>query len=343
MPLPTVTPLPTPPSRSDAEGFAARADSFLGALPTFTNELNALATEVGAVYFPPALRNALINGDFSQWLRGTSQTSSAIASDDRWLNYHAGSTKTHSQQAFTLGQTAVAGEPRWFSRTVVTSVAGAGNAVLKSQKIESVRRFAGRNARLSFYAKADAARQIAIDFQQNFGGGGSPSASVAGIGAQKFSLTTAWTRFAATIAIPSIAGRTLGTDGRDNLELRFWFDAGSSFNAFTASLGQQSGTFDLANVQLEEGTTETNFEQLPPALIAELCGRYARQLTVNAVTSGFVQDYTFGPMRGTPIVAVSSSAWTGTPNFTGTSASSVRQAAYATGAGAGVLLLDAEL
>ena len=41
-----VTALPTPPSRSDPANFAARADAFHGALPTFATELNALQSDV---------------------------------------------------------------------------------------------------------------------------------------------------------------------------------------------------------------------------------------------------------------------------------------------------------
>lgn len=40
--------LPTPPSRQDVENFSARADAFLGALPTFGTEANVLATDVNA-------------------------------------------------------------------------------------------------------------------------------------------------------------------------------------------------------------------------------------------------------------------------------------------------------
>lgn len=41
-----ITALPTPPSRADSANFAARGDSFLGALPTFRTETNAVATNV---------------------------------------------------------------------------------------------------------------------------------------------------------------------------------------------------------------------------------------------------------------------------------------------------------
>ena len=41
-----ISPLPTPPSREDPSNFATRADAFLGALPTFQSEANALQTDV---------------------------------------------------------------------------------------------------------------------------------------------------------------------------------------------------------------------------------------------------------------------------------------------------------
>lgn len=44
----SITPLPTPPSRNDPTNFATRADAFLGALPTFATEANALAVEANA-------------------------------------------------------------------------------------------------------------------------------------------------------------------------------------------------------------------------------------------------------------------------------------------------------
>ena len=45
----TITALPTPvPQRSDPTNFAARADLFLAALPTFATETNLVASEVNA-------------------------------------------------------------------------------------------------------------------------------------------------------------------------------------------------------------------------------------------------------------------------------------------------------
>lgn len=44
----SITPLPTPPNRDDPANFATRADAFLGALPAFATEANALQTDVTA-------------------------------------------------------------------------------------------------------------------------------------------------------------------------------------------------------------------------------------------------------------------------------------------------------
>lgn len=223
--------------------------------------------------FMGSFKNKIINGCFSVWQRQTSQTSNNYGSDDRWGNYHNGSTKTHSRQAFSLGQTDVPGEPKYFSRTVASSVAGAGNYVMKSQKIESVRTFAGQNACLSFYAKADASKNMAVEIYQHFGNGGSPSASVS-VQVNTIALTTAWQKFTIPVSVDSISGKTLGANGDDSLQVVFWFEAGSNFDSRTNTLGQQSGTFDIAQVQFETGSDATEFEKRHFQTELALCQRY---------------------------------------------------------------------
>ena len=50
MPAPTITPLPTPPSRSQSpETFSTDADAFLGALPDFATDANAQASYLDAL------------------------------------------------------------------------------------------------------------------------------------------------------------------------------------------------------------------------------------------------------------------------------------------------------
>jgi len=224
-----------------------------------------------------SFRNKIINGNFDFWQRGTSTSTGGYLSD-RWRTNVTGSTFTSSRQAFTLGQTDVPNEPSYFHRVVVTSVAGASNYCILYQPIESLRTFAGQTATLSFWAKADASKNMAVDFAQYFGSGGSPSSSVTGIGVTTCALTTSWQKFTITVSVPSISGKTLGTDNNDWFGPNFWFDAGSDYNSRTNSLGQQSGTFDIAQVQLEVGSIATPFEVRPPGVELSLCQRYYQQI-----------------------------------------------------------------
>jgi hypothetical protein len=265
-------------------------------------------------------RNQLINGNFDFWQRGTSLSAGTGARyiADRWKTNSIGSTIAPSQQAFALGQTEVPGEPRYFHRAVVASSAGSGNLAVIQQLLEGVRSLAGQQAVLSFLAKADAAKNIAVELAQNFATGGSPSAQVTGIGAQQVSLTTIWKQFKVPVTIPSISGKTLGTNGDDSVELTFWLDAGSSFNARSANLGQQSGTFDIAQVQLEVGSVATQFERRPLATELALCQRYYWRRTAVGTNEAFgAAGFAYGttnvhaevklpvPMRATPTVGAS--------------------------------------
>jgi hypothetical protein len=215
--------------------------------------------------------NLIINGGFDLWQRGTSQTTSGYGSDDRWSNIHGGTTKTHSRQTSTDTERVFFNAP-YYSRTIVSTVAGVTNNCQKIHNFENVAITAGKTVTLSFWAKADASKNIAVEFFQVFGTGGSPSSSVSGIGAQKIALTTTWQKKVITVAIPSIIGKTLGTDGihTTRFSLDFWFDAGSDFNARTASLGQQSGTFDIAEVKLEIGSVATPFSLAGGNIAGEL-------------------------------------------------------------------------
>ena len=218
--------------------------------------------------------NVIINGNFDIWQRATSQTASGYGSDDRWYNASQGSTQVVSRQRFALGQTDVPNNPRNYARTVVTSVAGVSSRVFKFQRIEGVGTFAGTTATLSFWAKADANKNIAVEFQQNFGTGGSPSSTVLVTPPTTVSLTTSWVKHTISVAIPSISGMTLGTAGDDYLQLDLWMDAGSNWDARTNSLGQQSGTFEFSQVQMEAGAVASTFYPRSPAEEMDLCQRY---------------------------------------------------------------------
>jgi hypothetical protein len=85
-----ISSLPTPPSRTDPTNFAARADAFLLALPTFTAEANALATatnlnETNSLAYKntavAAADAAAQSANVSAWVSGTTYTSGVVRYD----------------------------------------------------------------------------------------------------------------------------------------------------------------------------------------------------------------------------------------------------------------------
>jgi hypothetical protein len=235
-------------------------------------------TPANPATFISSFKNKIINGTFDWWQRGTSATTTAAATNylaDRWQwNSLGGTTAVYSQQTFTPGQTAVPNNPTHFMRHVVTSVAGTSNGYLVTQPIESVQTLAGLAFSLTFWARADTNRNIAVEFNQSFGTGGSPSGVVTGIAVTTINLTSAWQLFTVTGTMPSIAGKTLGTSFDGALLVNFWMDAGSTYNARTNSLGQQSGTFDFAQIDLEGNASPTAPEFRPREIELAMCQRY---------------------------------------------------------------------
>jgi hypothetical protein len=237
-------------------------------------------------------RNYLINGNFDKWDYATSQTATGYGSDNRWQNSNSSSysTRTYSQQVCGDTERALF-NAMYFSRTVVSSPSSSpwsGDYVVKQQRIENINLLAGKTVTLSFWAKADADKSIAIELYQNFGTGGSPSADVSGVGVQLVALTTTWQKKTITVNIPSIAGKTLGTDGVQTTftGLNFWFDAGSDYETRTANLGQQFGTFDIAQVKLEDGSIATNGWHPYDGEFGgeeQACGRYYEKVEISCL------------------------------------------------------------
>ena len=231
--------------------------------------------------------NKIIGGGFDFWQRATSQSTGGYGSFDRWRVEVGTSSQTTSRQNFSTGQTEVEGNPLYYASSIVSSVANANAFATITTKIENVSTLNGQKATLSFYAKADASKNIAIEFVQNFGTGGSPSGTINEIGVTTISLTANWQKHTVTVDLPSISGKTLGTDNNDWLQIYFWFDAGSNFDSRTNSLGQQSGTFDIAQVKLEEGSQASKFTRAGGTYAGELalCQRYCFVLLASELSS----------------------------------------------------------
>lgn len=210
-------------------------------------------------------RNKIINADFRIAQRGTSFTNPAggIYTLDRYtLSYDgSGATRVISQQTFTPGAAPVAGyEGQSFYR-FNQSVAGTGgtfNNALR-QPVEDVRTFAGQTITISAWIKADATRTVTAGIGQVFGSGGSGSVYQ---GASSWTVGTSWTRYSATITVPSISGKTIGTN--------------SYLDIYFAVANNTVQTIDIWGLQAEAGSVATAFQTATGTLQGELaaCQRY---------------------------------------------------------------------
>lgn len=226
-------------------------------------------------------RNYIINGNFDFWQRNTSfsNPSGGQYLADRYVTEYDGTTGTCtiSRQAFTLGQTEVPNEPTYFLR-IAQTVAPSGDTIRSFvQRIESVRTLAGKTATISFWAKADTNRTLGVRFRQSFGTGGSPSAIVH-TAMQNINVTNTWQKFSITIDVPSISGKTLGSNNNDYLAMRIELPLNSTF------------TFDVAQVMVNEGSYAATFRLCDLNYIDEfsLCKRYYQR---NFQGQGFATAY----------------------------------------------------
>lgn len=260
--------------------------------------------------------NAIINGAFDIWQRGTTFTNpGGTYSADRWAsNRDSTTTCDISRQTFTPGNTIAGYEPAFFFRATGTVVSG--NAFYALQRVEDVRSFAGQTVTLSYWAKANTNVNNTPIYIQNFGSGGSSNVISASLATH--AITSSWQRFSVTFNVPSISGKTIGT---------------SSLLELQVIRCTSTATVDLWGVQLEQGPVATPFRRNAPSIQAELaaCQRYYWRATATGVdgrlaqgvqattTSSSVLVYLPSEFRVKPTsVGYSSVAWTDTYSFSAT-------------------------
>jgi hypothetical protein len=235
------------------------------AASTYLSQSNAATTYVPQTSYSVAGKNKIINGDFSVWQRGTTVTAGTYTAD-RWVN--TGGSGTVSRQAFTPGTAPVAGyESQYYLNWTITADQ-INNEML--QRIEDARTFAGQTVTLSFWARSTVGAQpLNVAIYQHFGTGGSPSSLTGATlisGGSPYTPTSSWQRFTFTFTVPSVSGKTFGTDNNSFLWVR---PAQFTTTATNTSL-------DIWGVQLEAGSVATPFSISTPNKQSELaaCQRY---------------------------------------------------------------------
>lgn len=226
-------------------------------------------------------RNAIVNGNFSEWNRGTSQVYAGGAAveflADHWqfvASADGGTlpTLTQSRQVLDIANI----ENSLYNWRIAMSGAGtslgANHFGFVEQRVERAPSYLsnlGRRMTVSFIARSDVAnKRLGVFATQSYGSGGSPSAAEV-INGTNWTLTAWCKKYTYTFDMPDITGKTFGTALDDFVLLRFYTAWGSGLQtrvgAASAETWVGAGYVDIAQVQWYQESEELPFmaEKLP--------------------------------------------------------------------------------
>ena len=200
------------------------------------------------------LKNYVPNPQFDLWPIAspiTLQSAGNYASAYGYTYYNQGSiTGTISQVAVTPGASdSVLGSAKWWYQFATTNT-GSQQLNLLQFNIPNARLFSGQTITLGFAVQvfSGALSTISCSVGQLFGTGGSPSSSVytnATFNAQPSGTPS---KIYATITLPTVAGKTFGTNGDDSIQVSISCTPSSTF------------TVGITNIQDELSAISTAFE-----------------------------------------------------------------------------------
>jgi hypothetical protein len=302
----------------------------------YPNEPNSITDVMFAnpdgIHASSMARQAIINGNFNVWQRGTSfnNPSTPQFTADRYFNSSNAdggvfpTTVTHSQLTLTPGDIANS----YYGYRINYSDAGSGFGVNSSygifQRIEYGTRLlcgAGKKIALSFWARSSVSnKKIGVSVSQRYGSGGSPSGNEL-LGGSTFTLTSNWTRYTAVFNTNTLTGKTFGTSNNDYLQIGLLVMWGATSGGTFGLTGTEgfgaAGNVDIAQVQVCAGSEAIPFS---PRLVPEeleLCHRYFRVGGFSAfgrwdsATAAQVFSQFDVPMRVAPTISLN----TTTPTF----------------------------
>lgn len=265
---------------------------------------NSVETEVGAGgggdSYSSIFRQALINGNFDVWQRGTSlsvRTSGSFIAD-RWKEIVGAAdwtppTVVSSRQTLTPGELNGSYYFYRFAPNGPGTITG-GLAIdgIATYIEHGTRYLCGLNKKVtvSFWARSSIAnKKLGVYLSQRYGSGGSPTASETIIGTN-WTLTSTWTKYTHTFTTNTLTSKTFGTANDDNLMFLFANVWGDNFKANVGDSSTENyvgaGNIDIAQVQLCAGDVALPF--MPKSFEEELraCQRYYEKSYNYAVAPG---------------------------------------------------------
>ena len=290
-------------------------------------------------------KNIIINGDMSIAQRGTTATGlgngdTGYHTVDRFEFFEGGSTTGE----FTQSQSTDVPSGQGFGYSLKMDCTTADASLGASDEIQFRQKFEGQN--LQYLKKGTAnAESLTLSFWVKSNKTGTYICELYEFDntrqiSKSYTIDSAdtWEKKTITFA-GDTSGTTLDNNNAVSLQCTFWLGAGSNFTSGTLSdtwssvtsanraVGQVNLADNTANewyitgVQLEAGTTASDFEFLPHDVNLQRCYRYCYRINGNATdeqltsTGGFIFsttissiNYTFHPpLRAVPTVSESNS------------------------------------
>jgi hypothetical protein len=234
--------------------------------------LSPISDNSARTYLGRPAPNLIDNGGFDIWDRNSSFTATG-GTANRWkLTLGTGAAATISRQTHPV-PSVMKDAGRYYLRFDRTTTGSSESSL--AQYIDDVRSLAGQRVVISFDSRTDTpGTLLRVFLRQYFGTGGSPSGNVDSTIYSR-SLDTDWQRHTVIIDVPSISGKTIGSNADSALLLFF-------------ELPTAAGTpfFDLDRVKLEIGRTPTTFVPESPAATRERCARWYQKSYVDGQNPG---------------------------------------------------------
>jgi len=200
-----------------------------------------------------ASKNLIIDGQFNHWDEGTSHTVSGYGSATMWAFAQVATTSPlMSRGEFPLGTE----NPKYFLNSqnngITDTVIGLFTVY---QKLPILRKISGKKITINFDAfGASGAGTIGVRVEQFFGTGGGESSPVST--SQEVSISgSGFENRTVTLDIPDISTKNIGANDDPYVALYFDIQVGSSYNIGYSLNPTYTGTLQISNVSLVEGTT----------------------------------------------------------------------------------------
>lgn len=246
--------------------------------------------------------NLIINSAFDYWQEGTSfvAVDNSYTADLWRVGDGTGGAPVLNVDQNDLAPGAVAGIDESITNSLrydLTTAPTGPTPPSMAHRIEGVGTAANQTIFVSFWANVTIGDPLSctLVMRQNFGTGGSPSADVDTT--EAFSITgTGFQLYKFTVSVPTISGKTIGTDGNDYLEMQIQFPLNTvlrvNFTAFSlkvnsnATAYSRAGTTIGGDLPLIQRFWEKSYSlDVAPGTVSNL-GRYRFQNAVGVAGSG---------------------------------------------------------